>query len=61
MGRIINNIVLTAVLTLVTSVVSAQVPQIEKYVAEWAPTAVREMESCYVFLPPKAARSPARL
>ena len=44
MGKIINNIVLAAVLMLVTIVVAkAQVPQIEKYVEEWAPTAVREM------------------
>ena len=44
MGKIINNIVLAAVLMLVTIVAAkAQVPQIEKYVEQWAPTAVREM------------------
>ena len=41
MGKIINII---AVLMLVTTMsATAQVPQIEKYVEEWAPTAVREM------------------
>ena len=43
MGRVINNIVLVAALMLVGHMASAQVPEIEKYVEEWAPTAVREM------------------
>ena len=44
MVKIINRIVLVAVLLSITTVsATAQVPQIEKYVEEWAPTAVREM------------------
>ena len=44
MAKIINRIVLVAVLLSITTVsATAQVPQIEKYVEEWAPTAVREM------------------
>ena len=38
-----KKIVSIIVLALGAAVASAQVPQIEKYVSEWAPTAVREM------------------
>ena len=43
MGKIIDNIVLAASLMLLSVAAVAQVPQIEKYVSDWAPTAVREM------------------
>ena len=44
MGKDIKNILMAAVLMLVSVSASAQlVPQIEEYVSEWAPTAVREM------------------